>query len=51
MMYYRLIAYISITNEPIFKNLILSDCRKAKLYFKMLAVVLRPISSCRKKDR
>ena len=31
MMYYRLIAYMSITNEPIFKNFVLSNCQNAKL--------------------
>ena len=38
-MYYRLTAYMSITNQPIFKNFVLSDCRKAKLYSKMLVVL------------
>ena len=40
-MCYRLVAYISITHEPIFKNFILSDCRKAELYSRILVVVLR----------
>ena len=40
MMYYRFIAYMSITDELIFKNFVLFDCLKAKLYFKMLVVVL-----------
>ena len=39
-MYYCLIVYISITNEPIFKTFALFDCLKAKLYVKMLVVVL-----------
>ena len=26
MMYYRLMAYVSRTSEPIFKNFVLSDC-------------------------
>ena len=31
MIYYRLNAYMSITNERIFKNVVFSDCLKAKL--------------------
>ena len=41
MMYHCLIAYMSITNEIIFKNFVLSDCRKAKLLLTMLVVVSR----------
>ena len=48
MMYYRLI-YVSVTNESIFKNYVLFDCRKAKLDSKMLAVVLRRFLDVEKK--
>ena len=41
MVYNRLIAYMTRTNEPIFINFVLSDRRKAKSYSRMLVVVLR----------
>ena len=41
MKYYHLIAYMSLTNEPVLKNFALSDCRKVKLHWRMLVVVLR----------
>ena len=41
MIYYPLIAYMFITNELIFKNFSLSDCRKAKCCSRMLFVVLQ----------
>ena len=49
MMYYLLIAYVSITNEMIFENFVLSDCPKAELYLRMLAVVLRLFSNVERK--
>ena len=48
MIYNSLIAYISMTNESIFKNFVLSDCRNAKLCSRMLVVVLRPFSHVEK---
>ena len=42
MMYYRYIANMSITNDVISKNFILTESRKAKLYSRrILAVVLQ----------
>ena len=48
MIYYRLIAYISRANEPIFKNFVLSDRRKAKLFSRKLVVVLQRFSHVKK---
>ena len=42
VIYIRLIACTSMTNEPSFKSFVLSDYRKAKLYSKMLVVASRP---------
>ena len=41
MMHYFLLAYMIRTYEPIFINFGLSNCRQAKLYQRMLTVVLR----------
>ena len=49
MIYYPLIAYIFITNELIFKNFSLSDCRKAKFYSGMFVVVLQRFFHIEKK--
>ena len=49
--YYRLIAYMSITYEQIFKHFLLSDCRMVKLYSKMLVVVLRRFYVKKKIDK
>ena len=37
MVYYRFIAYMSKTSEPIFKNFVLSDCRKDEIVFEDFA--------------
>ena len=49
MMYYRLIAYMLIANELIFKNFVLSDCRKDKLHSRILVEVLRGLSCVERK--
>ena len=40
-MYYRLIAYMSIASEPIFRDFCFIRLPKAKLYSRVLVVVLR----------